>query len=84
MGQHWLDDFCLPVLLLCSNFLVIMVWCHPEFLTLSYGVSRLRRRLAQEVSDARLQNDALDEGRYALQVKDLLTLSIKALCHTGG
>jgi len=70
--------------LLCSNFLVIMVWCHPEILTLGYGVARLGRRLAQEISDARLQNGALTKGRYALQVKDLLALSIKALCHTGG
>jgi hypothetical protein len=54
MCQHWLDDLCLPALLLCSNFLAIMVWCHPELLTLGYDVSRLGRRLAQEVSDARL------------------------------
>jgi hypothetical protein len=51
---------------------------------LDYGVARLGRRLAQEISDARLQNDALDKGRYALQVKDLLPLGVKALCHIGG
>jgi hypothetical protein len=39
---------------------------------LGYGVARLGRRLAQEVSDARLQNNALAKGRYALQVKDLM------------
>ena len=35
-------------------------------------------------SESRLCNDALLDGQYTLQVKDLLTLMLGALCHTGG